>query len=105
MQTYSDPARESNPHALPDVEVFHVSADEFLQAEAGTWQAGALVNAADDGTPYNQQRTETAAESLAGWYWWTCLSGCLPDGDPSGPFETETLALADAQSEAEGGAA
>ena len=32
----------------------------------------------------------------AGWYWWACFPGCMPDGDPSGPFKTEDEALADA---------
>jgi hypothetical protein len=30
-----------------------------------------------------------------GWYWWSCFPGCLPDGDPIGPFETEQEAMAD----------
>ena len=32
-----------------------------------------------------------------GWYWWACYSGCLPDGDPSGPFNTSSEALEDAR--------
>ena len=32
-----------------------------------------------------------------GWFWWTCLPGCLPDSSAMGPFETRALALADAQ--------
>ncbi len=31
-----------------------------------------------------------------GWYWWSCSPGCLPDGDPIGPFDTEEEALHDA---------
>ncbi len=31
-----------------------------------------------------------------GFYWWSCFPGCLPDGDPSGPFETEQDAIKDA---------
>ena len=31
-----------------------------------------------------------------GWYWWSCQPGCLPDGEPSGPFETEQDAIKDA---------
>lgn len=23
-----------------------------------------------------------------GFYWWSCFPGCLPDGDPVGPFDT-----------------
>jgi hypothetical protein len=30
------------------------------------------------------------------WYWWACFAGCLPDGDPSGPFKNELEAIADA---------
>lgn len=32
-----------------------------------------------------------------GWYWWACFPGCLPDGDPVGPFETEEDACEDAE--------
>jgi hypothetical protein len=35
----------------------------------------------------------------AGWYWWACFPGCLPDGEPHGPFETEEQAYADARDE------
>ena len=34
---------------------------------------------------------------LAGWYWQACFPGCLPDGDPCGPFATEADAIADAE--------
>ena len=32
----------------------------------------------------------------SGWYWWSCFPGCLPDGEPSGPFENEQEAIKDA---------
>ncbi len=35
----------------------------------------------------------------AGWYWWPCFPGCLPDGDPIGPFGTEEEAINNAQGE------
>ncbi len=25
----------------------------------------------------------------SGWFYWYCYPGCLPEGDPIGPFETE----------------
>ena len=28
----------------------------------------------------------------AGWFWWTCRSGSLPEGEPSGPFGTSYAA-------------
>lgn len=41
--------------------------------------------------------TEEQAESMpTGWYWWPCFPGCLPDGDPVGPFDTERDAVLDA---------
>ena len=73
MQAYSVPSRESDPHSLPDVEVFYV--DE--------------VETVDEFTVFYEHE--------AGWYWWPCFPGCLPDGDPVGPFGTEELALSDAQ--------
>lgn len=34
----------------------------------------------------------------AGYYWWACFPGCLPDSEfPNGPFETESAAVADAR--------
>lgn len=72
MQAYSDPRRTSDPHALPDIEVFHATGGELGRD--------------DDGNPLP-----------AGWYWWMCFPGCLPDSYPIGPFDTEEEALADAR--------
>lgn len=33
----------------------------------------------------------------AGWYWQAAFPGCLPDGEPNGPFATSHRALADAE--------
>ena len=70
---YSDKSRENDPHALPNVEVFYVGHNERLLSDMG------LV--------------------YAGYYWWSCFPGCLPDGEPNGPFATEAEALADAREE------
>lgn len=35
-----------------------------------------------------------------GWYWWACFPGCLPDGEPNGPYRTSYLAYVDARGEA-----
>lgn len=69
MQIYSNPGRENDEHALPDVEVFY-----------------------DDGLAYDDP-------CEPGWYYWYCFPGCLPDSDPIGPFETEEEAIAAAQGE------
>jgi hypothetical protein len=78
-QHYSDPRRENDPHALPDIEVFYHAQGNVIEPEEHT---------DDDGG-------ESALPS--GWYWWLCFPGCLPDGEPMGPFETEAEALADAR--------
>ena len=33
----------------------------------------------------------------AGWYWWSCFPGCLPDSDAFGPFDSFQDALFDAK--------
>lgn len=39
-----------------------------------------------------------AASSLGpGWFWWPCQPGCLPDGEPNGPFDSSIEAYLDAQ--------
>jgi hypothetical protein len=80
MQAYSDPSRASDPTALPDVEVFYV--------EPGGWTPDELRG----------DMESTRGPALEdGWYWWSCFPGCLPDGDPVGPFDSEATALADAR--------
>lgn len=39
---------------------------------------------------------EDDSECSPGWYWQACFPGCLPDGDPMGPFDTEQEAMEDA---------
>lgn len=63
MRIYSDPTRESDPHALPDVEVFLLTADDF------------------------------ATEEEEGWYYAYGFPGCLHDSDPIGPFGSRAEAI------------
>lgn len=32
----------------------------------------------------------------SGWYWHACFPGCMPDGDPVGPFASSRAAMYDA---------
>ena len=74
-QIYSDPKREAEEHALPNVEVFYY-------------------------TDYGHH-VENPEESLEpGYYYWDCFPGCLPDSEPWGPYETEQKAIEAAQEEA-----
>lgn len=69
-QHYSDPSRESDPHALPDVEVFYVELPETT----------------------GHTKYETPFDSV-GWYYWYCFPGCLPDGEANGPYDSEQEAI------------
>lgn len=105
-------------HTPKNTEIFHLSASDFLTAGEGDWRAERLAEACPD---YEKETTRAAAlaeagefadseqvraeaendreaeaENLAGFYWWTCCPGCLPDSDASGPFETEEEAIEDA---------
>lgn len=64
---YKRPSDLNAPHILPSIEVFH----------------------ADDG--------ELGEESPAGWYFWHCFPGCLPDSEAEGPYDTEAEALESAR--------
>ena len=75
-QFYTDPSREQAPTALPNAEVFYVTKADAIE-----------FTAVGDEMIFHGD----------GWYWWACMSGCLPDGDPIGPFNTEQLAIDDGQ--------
>lgn len=79
-QFYSDPARETEPHALPDAEVFW--------ADAGDWAYDERGERCDY---YEDSVGLTPCE--AGYYFWACFPGCLPDSEPTGPYATEEEAV------------
>jgi hypothetical protein len=52
--------------------------------------------------PRDYRLTTEEGEPLeCGWYWWPVHPGCLPDGDPMGPYDTSAFALAEALKEYE----
>ena len=105
MQTYSDPTRESDPHALPDIEVFELTAaeavelDEDLMFEAMKEFPLANMNSRD-----REKAIDWAVEdsgATGGWFYHYCFPGCLPDSDfPTGPFKTYQEATNAAQEDA-----
>jgi hypothetical protein len=72
---YSDPSREAELHALPDVEVFEATNKD-------SWAEGK-----------DQQTDEHNWYTDLGYYYAFGFPGCLWDSDPVGPFETEAEAL------------
>lgn len=47
----------------------------------------------------NQDGETHEAQYPPGWYYWFVEPGCLPEGDPIGPFESYDEAWADANDE------
>lgn len=97
-QYYSDITRESDLHALPDIETFKGDdyGGDFLEgpSEHGDkwrcWYCGDFYD--DYGDAW-----ECCGPEPDKWYYWYCMPGCLPDSEPWGPFDTEELALAHAR--------
>ena len=89
MQAYSDPTRESDPHALPDIEVWYSSEGTFNDQPC--YAERDFIDEALCG------EGEFPYPNREGWYYWFCFPGCLPDSDPIGPFATPEAAIAAAQ--------
>jgi hypothetical protein len=91
MQHYLNPEDASNPGKLPNIEVFFVDRDEFIEAEAGTWMYEEMMAKMEEqGALFDP---DDVASDLAGWYYWFCLPGCMPDSDAFGPYDSEEAAL------------
>lgn len=108
MQAYSNPERENDPHALPDIEVFQLTALEVAERDEDTiheyMQRREFRLAA-----FNSRAREAMLDAIVaeqgiegGWFYWYCFPGCMPDSDPVGPYATPQEARAAAQADAEG---
>lgn len=78
-QHYSNPKRAKDAYSLPDLETFYRTQEE--NREYGD------VDGDDNPMP-------------AGWYFWYCFPGCMPDSEPNGPYDTEALAVLAAREDA-----
>lgn len=103
MQAYSNPDREDDPHALPDVEIFQLTATEAAeQDEELIWEYMKRPEfrlASMNSKVREQMLDAIVAENgiTGGWYWWTCFPGCMPDSSAFGPYATAAEAKQDAQ--------
>ena len=65
-------------------EVFYRTAQDFTDPDPGTWMADyAEVAIEENNDPAD----------LAGWYYWYCFPGCLPESSARGPYPTEQDAI------------
>ena len=106
MQAYSDPNREDEDTALPDLEIFQMTAAEV--ATSGSYEDEifelmktyrlASMNSRDRDALIDALIEQEGIKG--GWFYWYCFPGCLPDSEPVGPYETAALAKAAAQEDA-----
>lgn len=77
------------------LEIFTMTASEFASSQDGsTWMADCMEN---NGVEWDDaESVKLESEALAGYYYWCCFPGCLPEGDAIGPFKTYNEALHDA---------
>ena len=102
-QEYSNHERESDPYALPDVEVFQLTARETAELDdemVYEYMRRNEFRLASMNTKTRDAIFDTMVEEqgiTGGWFYWFCFPGCLPDSEPIGPFDTKAEALKDAQ--------
>jgi hypothetical protein len=100
---YSELERAGDKWSLPDIEVFELTAREAAEInEDLIWDYTkrrefrlALMNTKTRDAMFDAMIEEESIEG--GWFWRACFPGCLPEGDPSGPFKTYREALKDAR--------
>ena len=102
-QHYSNPERESEETALPDIEVFELTAREVAEQDADMIYEYmkrrefrlAGMNSRDREKMFDAMIEEEGI--TGGFFWWSCFPGCMPDGPAIGPFASRQEALDDAQ--------
>ena len=78
----TDPERNDDAYALPDVEVFEIESCEIDRHFINEQRKADYEN--DDPHP---------ASYYKGWWYAFGFPGCLWDGEPTGPYPTEGDAL------------
>lgn len=109
MRIYSKPEAERSEYALPDIEIFQMTAREYAESDSNEELIReymrkpefrlALMNSRTREGMFNCMIEEESIEG--GWFWWTCHPGCLPDSSAFGPFKTQADAIKDAMANCE----
>lgn len=104
-QAYSNPDRESDAYALPDIEVFEMTAAEVAASAAYEDEQYEFMKRHEYRlASMNSRARDAMIDAMiaelgitGGYFYWYCFPGCLPDSDPIGPYATRKEALAAAQ--------
>lgn len=106
MQFYSNPKRESDTYALPDCEVFQLTAREHAETYDDTireyMRRHEFRLAGMNGQIRDKMFDAMIEEECitGGWFYWYCFPGCMPEGSPMGPFPSAKEAIAAAREDA-----
>ena len=98
-QHYSNPDREFDSYALPDLEVFELTAEEVaVQDEDLVYEYSKRFEFRlchmNNHVRQAMLRTIVDEEGITGgWFYWYCSPGCLPDSEAIGPFGSHHEAL------------
>lgn len=104
-QHYSDPERESDKYALPDVWVTQLTASEAAEQDEDMLHEYMRRHEFRLATMNSQTRDKMIDAMIeeegitGGWFWCYCIPGCMPDSSFFGPFDTEEAAVADMRSQ------
>ena len=102
-QAYSNPDREDDPTALPDLEIFELTAAEIAASEQYEDEQHEYLKRFPLATMNSRERERMTDAMIAelgisgGWFYWYCYPGCLPDTEADGPYASYAEAKAAAQ--------
>lgn len=82
---------EIEEEELENLEIFHKDADDFSIDDRETWMGERLRE--NLGNDPDEAEIKAEAEKLAGYYFWWCVPGCMPDSDAFGPYPTAEAAM------------
>lgn len=92
-QHYSDPSRESDDYSLPNVETFRARYGDCPFCTSTVVEDGSGQFHCEECHDGRTSQGVTPAEINTGWFYWYCFPGCLPEGEPMGPYKTERAAV------------
>lgn len=102
---YSNPERQHDTYALPDVHIFQLTAEETAEADEDLMRKylRRFPLASMNGREHERMLAAMVEEEgiSGGWFYAYGFPGCLHDSCPFGPFKTYAAAVEAAQEGAE----
>ena len=94
---YSNPERESDTYALPDVWITQMTAEEIAEGmEDAIWERRRRFPLAQMNSGERERLLASIVEEegiSGGWMYCYCVPGCMPDSEWMGPYSTYAEAV------------